>query len=91
MELHPKLAPELNQKLMSRLEAIPPCEVIGGTFVAAINVTTRDFMDLSVRPAPREWREARERLGELEVTKLVDSIWLPVATPNTSLERTRER
>ena len=91
LDLYPALAPELTRALLSRLEAVPPCEVVGGTFVAAINLTIWHSRDLAFEPGPREWREAKERLGELEVTKLVDLIWPSVATPNTSLERTRER
>ena len=91
LNLYPALGAELAHDLSSRLEEVPPCEVVGGTYVAAINVTVWHSRDLAFESTPPEWSEAKERLGELEVTKLVDSIWPSAAPPNTSLERTRER
>jgi len=89
LNLYPALTPELTRAMLSRLEAVPPCQVFGGTFVAAINVTIGNSRDLAFEPMPREWRDAMETSGIVEVTELVDFLWPPVAAPDTSLERTR--
>ncbi len=91
LDLHPALTPEVARAMSMRLESVPPCQVSGGTFVAAINMTFWHSTDLAFEPMPGEWREATEKSGMVEVTELVDSLWPPAAAPNTSLERTRER
>ena len=79
LDFNPALSAEEGLALIAQLESVPPCSVRDGTVVAAINVSlwSTGAAPAMSMPAPQEWLDALKGQDSVEVTQLVDSIWLP--------------